>query len=156
MGRQMAPEQFANRSQLNFEAAFEMAVDCDHPAQVRNFHVSGRGAGVLRVDRSASVDLEITSLITNTIHFEGRLGGAPRPAPGGTSQLHVVGTNRLRLIWNLPNNQPISDLVFSRNGCSATPAMKLKPGMCEYSLFDGNGFYYCARPRVLRTSFRAF
>jgi hypothetical protein len=35
----MAPEQFANRSQLNFEAAFEMAVDCDHPVQVRNFHV---------------------------------------------------------------------------------------------------------------------
>jgi hypothetical protein len=148
---------YAQSPGINFETSFELGVDCDRPVQVRDFHVQGRGTGVLRADRTGSADLQITTLATSTIHFDGRLGGAPRPAPGGTtSEMHVVGGNRLRLIWNLPNNQLIADLVLSKHGCTAIPGVRLKPGMREYSLFDGNGYYYCARPRVLRTSCRAF
>lgn len=141
---------------INFEAGFEMAVTCDRPVQVRDFLVRGTGTGVLHADKSASADLDITTLTTSRIHFDGRLGGAPRSAPGGTSQVHVAGKNRLRLIWGLPNNLLTMDLVIAGHGCTAIPGMRLKPGQREYSLFDGNGFYYCARPRVLRTSCRVF
>jgi uncharacterized protein YceH (UPF0502 family) len=86
------------------------------------------------------------------VHFDARLGGRPQPAPGGTSQLRVVSSNRLRAIWDLPNNQLILDIKAARESCSLVLNIKLKPGKREYTMFDGRRFHYCSNRRIIATA----
>ena len=142
-------------AQIRFAIDGDLAVDCDQPVQVRNTPVRLRGTGVINSDKSASADVDISSFVTSSrIHFDAHLGGASRPAPGGASQLRVIGRNRLRLIWILPNNLLTVDIVTAGQSCSATLGVQLKPGKRQYTLFDGSRYYFCARPRLLRASCR--
>jgi hypothetical protein len=152
-GLTFAGEAMAQAPAVHFQVGFTANVDCDRPIQVRNFALNGQGTGVLNADKSASADLTVTAfLIGVRIHFDARLGQASQPAPGGASQVRVAGKNRLRLTWFLPNNQLIADISVKGQSCSATVDTKLKPGMREYTLFDGTNYHYCGRPRVTGTS----
>jgi hypothetical protein len=120
LGLAFTTEAMAQSSSVNFHIGFSGHVDCDQPIQMRDIPISGDGVGVLNTDGSASADLTQTAFILSTrIHFEGRLGGAPKSAPGGTAQVRVAGRHRLLLIWNLPNNQLIVDIAVSGQSCSA-------------------------------------
>jgi hypothetical protein len=138
-------------AQIRFHGGFDAVVDCDRPIAVRNFTVHGDASGVLNADKTASADLMVRTLTASQIHFDGRLGRT-LPAPGGSAQAIVVGRNHLRLIWNLPNNQFITNIVIAGKSCTASVDTKLRRGAREYSLFDGSSFYYCGRPRVVRTT----
>jgi hypothetical protein len=135
------------------KANFDLQFDCERPFLVRNHPIHAVITALLNADKSASADLAITGkFLTNRVHFDARLGATSQAAPGGTSSLRVIGSNHLRAIWSLPNNQLIVDIVTGRRSCSAVLSIKLKPGMHEFTMFDGNQFYYCSRQRVLQTS----
>jgi hypothetical protein len=138
-------------AQIRFRGGFDAVVDCERPLAVKNFTVHGDASGVLNPDKTASADLIVRTLMASQIHFDGRLGRTV-PAPGGSAQALVVGKNHLRLIWNLPNNQLITNIVISGKSCTASVDTKLLRGAREYSLFDGSSFYYCGRPHVIRTT----
>jgi hypothetical protein len=153
LGLIFSTEGMAQSSSVNFQVRFSGQVDCDKPIQMKDIPISGDGTGVLNTDGSASADLTETAFILSTkIHFEGRLGGAPTSAPGGTAQVRVVGSHRLLLIWNLPNNQLITHIEVTGQSCSARFEPKLKPGKSQYTLFDGSIYHYCGRPRVAQAS----
>lgn len=138
---------------VHLQFGFSAGVDCDQPLQFRNLIITGDGTGVLNTDRSASADLNIKEFIfTNRLHFDARLGSAAQPAPGGSAQVRVGGRNRLLLIWNLPNNQLTADIAVNGHSCTMKVDTRLKPGMKQYSLYDGSRFYFCGRPRVEQTS----
>jgi hypothetical protein len=146
----------AQAASAKLNAGFDLQFDCERPFLVRNHPIHAVFTGVLDTDKSASADLAITGrFFTNTVHFDARLGATSQSAPGGTSSLRVMGGNRLRAIWNLPNNQFILDIVARGRSCSATLNIKLKPGMHEYSMFDGTTMYYCSKQTLLRTSCEA-
>ena len=153
LGLAFTTEAMAESSSVNFHIGFSGHVDCDQPIQMRDIPISGDGVGVLNTNGSASADLTQTAFILSTrVHFEGRLGGAPTSAPGGTAQVRVAGRHRLLLIWNLPNNQLIVDIAISGQSCSARFEAKLRPGKSQYTLFDGSIYHYCGRPRVEQAS----
>lgn len=89
---------------------------------------------------------------TNTVHFDVRLGRSSQSAPQGTAQLRVVAANRLRAIWDLPNNQLALDVVTSGRTCTSLLEIKLKPGKQEYALYGENRYYYCSKYQLLRSS----
>jgi len=146
----------AQTTSANLRADFDLQFDCERPFFVRNHPIRAAFTASLNANKSASADLAITGMVfTNRVHFDARLGGAPQPAPGGTSSLHVIASNRLRAVWNLPNNQLILDIVTAGRSCSANLSIKLKPGMQEYTMFDGSHMYYCSKQRLLRSSCQA-
>jgi hypothetical protein len=146
------PAAFAQADGLRISFDFTGRVDCDQPLKVNNFPFSGRGSGVLYGNRKASLDMSITGTSTNTMRFDASLGGRPTEAPGGTAQLRVAGSNRLRMIWSLPNNEFTVDITASKAGCKAAINTRLKGGSRQYSLFDGGRFLFCAKPRITQTS----
>lgn len=149
----MTHETVAQPASVHFQINGSAHVDCRAPIQLQNFPVTVAGTGVLNSDRTASADVSVTEFIfVNQIHFEGRLGGRPTPAPGGSAQVRVSGKDRLHLTWSLPNNNLTIDIVVRGHTCSATIGLALKRGMREYSLYDGQGFHYCSRPRVEQTT----
>ena len=136
-----------------FHVRFSGTVDCQQPIAATNIPISGDGTGVLNSDGSASADVTETAFVfSNTIHFDGRIGARPQPAPAGTAMVRVQGKNSLRLIWNLPNNALVVSIVTRGQGCSASFAANLFPGKREYTLFDGSTIHYCSRPRVASAS----
>lgn len=136
-----------------FHIRFSGTVDCQQPVAASNIPISGDGTGVLNSDGSASADVTETAFVfSNTIHFDGRIGARPQPAPGGTAMVRVQGRNSLRLIWNLPNNALVVSIVTRGKTCSASFAANLFPGKREYTLFDGSTVHYCNRPRVASSS----
>jgi hypothetical protein len=138
---------------IRFRVDFDLMMNCDQPIQVRNFIVRGSGAGVLNLDKSASADIRLNAgLFPKTIHFEGGLGRGSTVAPGGASQVSVVGRNRLRIIWDLPNNQLIGTITVVGQSCSANLGSKLKPGRTQHTFFDGSQFYFCGRPALVRSA----
>lgn len=138
---------------IRFRVDFDLMVNCDQPIQVRNFIVRGSGTGVLNLDKSTTADIRLNAgLFPKTIHFEGGLGRGSTVAPGGTSRVSVVGRNRLRIIWDLPNNQLIGDITIVGQSCSASLDSKLKRGRTQYTVFDGSQFYYCERPALIRSA----
>jgi hypothetical protein len=148
----ISSEAVAQTSSVNLKANFELQFDCERPVLVRNHPIQAAFTAVLNTNKSASADLVITGIIfTNTVHFDARLGGA-QSAPGGTSSLRVLASNHIRAIWSLPNNQLILDIVTSGRSCSANLSIRLKPGMREYTMFDGSQMYYCSNQRVQQTS----
>jgi hypothetical protein len=153
----LSSEAIAQTTSIHLQASFDLSFDCERPFYVRNSPIHAEFTAVLNANRSASADVVFTGVFTTTtVHFDARLGGVPQSAPGGTSQLHVAARNRLRGIWDLPNNQLILDIVAAGRSCSTGLNMKLKPGKREYSLFDGVSFYYCSKAQLLRTSCRAY
>jgi hypothetical protein len=146
-------EAMAQKSSVNFKISFAGQVDCDQPFRMQNVPIRGDGTGVLNQDGSITADVTQTAFIlSTTIHFAGRLGAPPTPAPGGTAQARVAGRNNLRLIWNLPNNQLIVHIAVQGQSCSARFEPKLFPGKSQYTLFDGRVYHYCGRPRVEQSS----
>jgi hypothetical protein len=152
----LSSEAIAQTASVNLKANFGLQFDCERPFLVRNHPIRAEFTAVLNANKSASADLVISGVIfTNTVHFDARLGGASQPAPGGTSRLRVIGSNRIRAIWDLPNNQFILDIVTAGRSCSTSLNIKLKPGKQEYSMFDGKRMYYCSKQKVLRTTCQA-
>jgi len=140
-------------AQAKFRIGFAGQVDCDKPSAVKNVPVRMEGNGVLNPDGSASADVTLTAFVlSSTIHFLGRLGAPPASAPGGTSQVRVAGRDRLRLIWNLPNNQFVVNIQVKGQSCSAQLQPILKPGKTQYTFFDGRTYHYCGRPRIAQSS----
>lgn len=140
-------------SSVNFQTRFTGQVDCDTPIQLKNIPISWQVTGVLHADGSGTADLTETAFVlSTTIHFEGRLGGSPMAAPGGTTQARVAGPHTLLLIWGLPNNQFVTRITVAGQSCTAGFEAKLKPGKSQYTIFDGSAFHYCGRPRVEGTS----
>jgi hypothetical protein len=149
-------EAVAQTDSVHLKANFGLLFDCERPFQVRNHPIRAEFTAVLNADKSASADLLISGVIfKNTVHFDARLGSASQPAPGGTSSLRVIARNRVRAIWDLPNNQFILDLTSAGRSCSAKLNIKLKPGMHEYSMFDGNLMYYCSKQKLQQTTCQA-
>lgn len=140
------------QSSVNFRINFSGTVDCQSPIAMNNVPISGEGTGQINADGSASADVTQTAFVLSTrIHFEGKLG-RPTEAPGGTAITRVSGKNSLRLMWNLPNNQLVVNIAVHGQSCSASFSANLKPGKTQYTLFDGNIYHYCSRPRVASTS----
>ena len=138
---------------VNFQIGFKGHVDCERPFQVRNVPISADVTGALNPDGSGSASLTQTAFVlSTTIRFDGRLGAAPQSAPGGTSQVRVAGKHALRLIWNLPNNQFVVNIAVKGQSCSASLNMPLKAGKSQYTLFDGNVYHYCSKPRLEQSS----
>ena len=137
---------------VHFKVAFDLSVDCDQPTELHGIPARGEASGVLNTDRTASADLTLTAISTSVIYFDTSLGGAPRPAPGGSSIINVVGRNRLRLTWDLPNNQIIATIDVIGHTCAALLDFKLKYGNRMYSMFNGQNFYFCQKPHLLGSS----
>ena len=142
----------AQTRSVQFDLAFDLSIDCDQPKEFHDIPVRGEGSGVLNSDKTASADLKISTMAGSSIHFDASLGGAPRPAPGGSSILNVMGRDRLRLIWDLPTNQIITTIAVRGQNCTAAVDFKLKYGNHTYSMFDGQSFYFCKKPRLLGSS----
>ncbi len=147
MGLLFSTGALAQSGSVNFQIGFTGHVDCHRPFAVKGVPISGTGTGTLTTDGRATADLTETAFVLSSqIHFDGRLGARPNPAPGGTAQVRVAGKNRLLLIWNLPNNQLVVGVTVNGNSCRATFTANLKPGKTEYTLFDGSIYHYCDRP----------
>ena len=152
-GLGFSPQAMAQTPLVNFHIQFSGTVDCDQPVPAKNIPISGDGSGVLNTDGSASADITETAFIfSNTIHFDGRIGAAPTAAPGGSAQVRVAGRNSLKLIWNLPNNALVVNIVTRGRSCSASFGANLFPSKRQYTLFDGSTIHYCGRPRVAQAS----
>ena len=138
-------------------STMNLVFDCEAPWNVKNYGVSARFTAALNADKTAYGDLAISGfMLDGNVLFDARLGRSVQPAPGGTSQLHVISSNRLRGIWSLPNNDLILDLTaHGGNACTANVAMRLKPGKKQYSMFGGSRFYYCSSARVVQTTCEA-
>lgn len=152
-GLTFSTEGLAQTPLANFHVHFAGSVDCQQPIAAANIPISGDGTGVLYTDGSAAADITQTAFIfTSTIHFDGRLGARPTAAPGGTAQVRVAGRNSLKLIWNLPNNALVVNIMTRGRSCSASFGANLFPGKRQYTLFDGSTIHYCGRPRVAQAS----
>jgi hypothetical protein len=136
---------------IHFKGTFDAVVDCSEPLAVRDLTVHGIANGVINADKTGSADLTVIALFPDTIHFDARLGRWTT-VPGGTGRMQITAHNRLRLVWSLPNNLLITDIAISRGGCRATLSTQLKHGQRQYSLYHGNSFYYCNKPRVVSTT----
>ena len=135
---------------LNVSFQFSGAVDCDQPRKVSNVPVSGRGTGVIHPDRRAT--LELITPNASRIRLEATLGGRPVTAPGGTAELRVATSNRLRMTWSLPNNDFIIDIAAAKNACTLRIETRLKPGSRQYSLLSNGQFHFCGKPRITQTT----
>jgi hypothetical protein len=152
-GLSFSTQGMAQTPVAKFHIHFSGSVDCEQPVAAKNIPISGDGRGVLNADGSASADITETAFIfSSTIHFDGRIGAAPTAAPGGSAQVRVAGRNSLKLIWNLPNNALVVNIVTRGQSCSASFAANLFPGKRQYTLFDGSTIHYCGRPRVAQAS----
>ena len=143
----------AQSSSVGGKGSFDVLFDCERPFLVRNHPIHAVLTTTLNADKSASADLAITGvLFTNRVHFDARLGAASQPAPGGTSSLRVIASNHLRATWDLPNNRLILDILTARRTCTANLKIELKPGMHEYTMFDGHIMYHCSKQSLVRSS----
>lgn len=142
----------ARAQAVNFQIAFTGKVDCQQPIAISNVPISAEGTGQINTDGTGHADVTQTAFVLSTrIRFEGRLG-RPTEAPGGTALARVTGRNSLRLMWNLPNNQFVVNVAVRGQSCSANFSSSLKPGKSQYTLFDGQTYHYCGKPRVESSS----
>jgi len=141
-------------STVSFEFNIAGTVCCHHPIPLCNVPFTGAGTGTIGTDKSMSADVTETAVVLSSrIHFEGRMGARPNPAPGGgTAQVRVAGPNRLQLIWTMINSSIVITINVSGNSCTANFASVLKRGQTEHSLYDGTVYHYCEQPIVQSTS----
>jgi len=153
VGLTFSSQAVAQTAVAKFHIHFAGSVDCEQPVQAKNIPISGDGTGAINTDGSAYANVTETAFVfSSTIHFDGRLGARPTAAPGGSAQVRVAGRNGLKLIWNLPNNALVVNIVTRGRSCSASFSANLFPGKRQYTLFDGNTIHYCDRPRVAQAS----
>ncbi len=146
----------AQAQSIQFTVRFEGRLDCYQPSWIKNVPISADFVGVLNPDGSASAQMKQTAarVLSSTVNFEGSLGGTPMSAPGGTSEIRVAGKRSLRLTWNLPNNQIITQITVAGQSCSASFESKLRPGQSQHTLYARSKFYYCDSPRIMKTTCR--
>lgn len=142
---------FGQSAGIHFKGTFDAVVDCNEPLAVRDLAVHGIANGVINPDKTGSADLTVIALFPDTVHFDARLGRWTT-VPGGTGRMQITAHNHLRLVWSLPNNLLITDIAISKGSCHATLSTQLKRGQKQYSLYHGNSFYYCDKPRVVGTT----
>lgn len=136
---------------LNFSFKFTGNMSCMSPFPVSGA-ISGSGNGVMNQDGSVTADVTQSLLIfSTTVRFDSRLGSGLTSAPGGTAQVRVSGRQSLRFIWNLPNNVLLVTVNVRGQSCTASFQANLRPGMTQYSFFDGSIYHYCGKP-VMNTS----
>jgi hypothetical protein len=125
----------AQSGAIKFRTDSSLVFDCEDPVTVKNYPVHASLTGALNPDRSASADLAITGFMLSTnVHFDARLGRSSLPAPGGSSQLRVLSLDRIRAVWNLPNNNLIMDFSGAGRSCTAVLTISLKPE--KKAIFD--------------------
>jgi hypothetical protein len=145
----------AQSGSVTFVSDMNLSFDCEDPWQVKDYPVRAKLTGILN-GKSASADLVISGFMLDAnVHFDARLGSGSLPAPGGTTQLRVLGRDRLRGVWSLPNNDLAVDFLVSGQSCSTVLTMRLKPGKAKYSMYSGSKFYYCSAARVINTTCEA-
>jgi hypothetical protein len=155
LGLTLSTSGIAQTSSVNFQVGFTGHMDCHQPQELKDVPIKGDGKGVLNADGSVTADFIQTSffVLSNTIHFDSRhLGGKPVAAPAGTAEVRVTGQHSLRFIWNLPNNQLITEIAVEGQSCTVNFDERLRPGKSLYNFFDGTKIWYCDRPRVEHTS----
>jgi hypothetical protein len=120
-----------------------MTFDCGGPPMA--FPVTGwpgtlHGALGLNEDRSYSIVLSYDYFLGMpwTLHFEGRLGGAPMQTRGGSAELRVAGQHGLRAIFHEPNNDLVFNVDADESGCRMTVDSQLHAGKADYTLYNGH------------------
>jgi hypothetical protein len=135
---------------VNFKFDYDSVITCSRPINLNNWKGSAdHGSGVLHSDGTASFDL---SLGGSQVHFDGRLGGGPMPAPFGTSRLNVVNRNQLRAVWSLPNNDIIMNFKVAPGFCQVSGASHLRGGAREHNTVILGQLAYCSQLRITRIS----
>jgi hypothetical protein len=138
----------------HFKGHSEMVLDCERPFYVRDHAIHIDYTADLNADSTATADFAIIGVFVDKVHFDMKLGGSSL-APSGSTILRVMARNRLRLIWDLPNNQVLLDIIVAGKSCSAALNVTLKPGKREYTMSDGSHMYYCSAQKVLSASCEA-
>jgi hypothetical protein len=133
--------------------SFDGIANCENPP-IQNFPVHTEGTAVLSTDRNASIDMNSTS--EGRVQLNGKLGGKPTEAPGGSASLSVAGRHTLRAIREYPNNYTVVNLTVIGNSCSMTIENRLKPGKRQYTFPTSVGLAYCSKPQITRTECSAF
>ena len=133
--------------------SFDEIANCENPP-IQNFPVHTEGTAVLSTDRNASIDMNSTS--EGRVQMNGKLGGRPTEAPGGSASLSVAGRHTLRAIREYPNNYTVVNLTVIGNSCSMTIENRLKPGKRQYTFHTSVGLAYCSKPHITRAECSAF
>ena len=146
----------AQAGSAHMRSTMDLVFDCEEPLKVTNYKVQATFVATLNTDKTAEADLRISGfMLGSDVHFDARLGRSVLSAPGGTAQLHVVGPNKLRGIWSLPNNDLVLDISANGKSCAVALALRLKRGKSQLSMFSGSKFYYCSAGHVVRTTCNA-
>jgi hypothetical protein len=147
-----AGEACAQSAVFNFTGAFTATVDCDRPLYLHNLPITATVKGQINSDKSGTADLNLVAVLPSAVHFDGQLGRTTAAPGGTTARMQITAHNRLRLVWDLPNNLLVVDVAIGRGSCTASLNAQLKRGQREYSLYNGHAFFYCGKPRVTSTS----
>ena len=126
-------------------------VDCSRPDFVQAFPFRSVETAVFNLHGTSTEDVVNSTLylfVFGRLHFENRADGVFRPAPAGYSNLTVLNANKVRTVWDLPNNQFVQEIERRGHSCHVTRSVNLKSGMKEYTLFDGDTMRYCSRIEV--------
>ena len=117
-------------------------VDCIRRfgAPISYWPIEVKGVFGLNQDRSYSMELNFFGFLMPswTLHWDGRLGGAPVQTRGAAGELRVAGPHRLRAIFHEPNNDIVWNVDADPNGCQVTVEAQLHPGKSVYTLYNGD------------------
>lgn len=141
---------------IRIDVDAQLRVDCTRPLRSNNFLVRVFARNTISPDKNFTANWQITSIGTNSMDFTGRLGSASTVGlPGGSSaQLRVTPGNGLQLHMTSPQSTLSARVTTSGNSCNVTLHTGLRRGFKEYSLWSGSVYFYCSKPRVVKTTCR--